>query len=206
VTRLRVLATLGGALAIASVAGASTQRITMTAYPTRVTSFDPVVLAGTVDGAAEGDLVTVEGKECGVPGSVYRALTGTQAGAGGAWRAEFRPRTKTRLRATWKDSVSNEVTVQMRALVTLVPRPGTKLRITVFGISSAPTRKVTLERLDTRTRSWRTVRVVKVPSRGGYAEAVVRVKVPKGTTLRAVLPLSQAKPCYLPGYSKAIRT
>ena len=30
--------------------------------------------------------------------------------------------------------------------------------------------------------------------------------VPKGTTLRAVLPLAAAKPCYLGGYSKLIRT
>ena len=37
-------------------------------------------------------------------------------------------------------------------------------------------------------------------------EAFIKVDVPKGTTLRAVLPLSQAKPCYLSGYSKPVRT
>ncbi len=32
-----------------------------------------------------------------------------------------------------------------------------------------------------------------------------RIAVPKGTTLRAVLPLQAAKPCYLAGYSKLVR-
>ena len=33
-----------------------------------------------------------------------------------------------------------------------------------------------------------------------------RLPVPKGTTVRAHVPASQAKPCYLAGYSKLIRT
>ena len=40
-----------------------------------------------------------------------------------------------------------------------------------------------------------------------YAEKKkLRFKVPKGTTIRAVLPRSQAGACYLAGYSKLIRT
>ena len=34
----------------------------------------------------------------------------------------------------------------------------------------------------------------------------LRFRVPKGTTIRAVLPRSQAGACYLAGYSKLIRT
>ena len=40
-----------------------------------------------------------------------------------------------------------------------------------------------------------------------YAEKKkLRFKVPKGTTIRAVLPRSQAGACYLAGYSKLLRT
>jgi hypothetical protein len=33
-----------------------------------------------------------------------------------------------------------------------------------------------------------------------------RPRVPKGTLIRAVLPLSQARPCYLAGYGPLMRT
>ena len=32
------------------------------------------------------------------------------------------------------------------------------------------------------------------------------VSVPKGTTIRAVFPLSQAQPCYITGYSNQLST
>ncbi len=49
--------------------------------------------------------------------------------------------------------------------------------------------------------------VVRADSYGEFAEKDhFKIAVPKGTTLRAVLPLAQAKPCYLAGYSKLIRT
>ena len=37
-------------------------------------------------------------------------------------------------------------------------------------------------------------------------ERGLRFEVPKGTSIRAVLPLAQAKPCYLAGYSNIVRT
>lgn len=40
-----------------------------------------------------------------------------------------------------------------------------------------------------------------------YGEAKkLKFKVPKGTTIRAVMPRSQAGECYLAGYSKLLRT
>ena len=38
------------------------------------------------------------------------------------------------------------------------------------------------------------------------ALVVLLVAVRRGTTLRAVLPLASARPCYLAGYSKLVRT
>jgi hypothetical protein len=40
---------------------------------------------------------------------------------------------------------------------------------------------------------------------GGSASATFRAAVPKGTLIQAVLPRSQAPPCYLAGYSNLVR-
>jgi hypothetical protein len=151
--------------------------------------------------------VTVEGKECGVAGGVFRGVAAAQTVEGGGWSVEYRPRTETNLRAVWGRDVSREVTLLRRAPVTFVQRPGGLLRVTVYGIPTMVGKRVTIERLDTRSRVWRAVRTVVLTS--DYAEfgqALVRVKVPKGTTLRAVMPLSQSKPCYLPGTSAPVKT
>jgi hypothetical protein len=59
--------------------------------------------------------------------------------------------------------------------------------------------------------SWRTVRTIRltdsVSSTGvvSASEATFRLPVPGGTLLRALLPLSQAKPCYVQSVSKVVR-
>ena len=70
-----------------------------------------------------------------------------------------------------------------------------------------------LQRFDREKRVWRDVRKVHLTETGappgvGWVWSgtdKVRVEVPKGTTMRAVLPLSQTRPCYLAGYSNLLR-
>jgi hypothetical protein len=70
-----------------------------------------------------------------------------------------------------------------------------------------------IQRFDTKTRRWVTVkRVLLTETAGSGAQSDIasttdqfRVDVPKGTTLRATLPLSEARPCYLAGYSALLR-
>ena len=56
-----------------------------------------------------------------------------------------------------------------------------------------------------RTGSWKKVRTV-VLSGGSRFGTPFKLSVPKGSQLRAVLPKSQAKPCFLAGVSPTIRT
>ena len=44
------------------------------------------------------------------------------------------------------------------------------------------------------------------PNSGSWSEGTFTLSIPKGTLIRAVLPLSQAKPCYLAGFSRTVRT
>jgi hypothetical protein len=57
---------------------------------------------------------------------------------------------------------------------------------------------------------WKKLQIVVVKSDDGFAQygekKKLRFKVPRGTTIRAVLPRSQAGACYLAGYSRLIRT
>ena len=74
-------------------------------------------------------------------------------------------------------------------------------------------RKVALQRFDPKKRLWIEVRKILLTEQGAppgvpwvwTGSDKVRVVVPKGTTLRAVLPLSATRPCYLAGYSNLLR-
>ena len=70
-----------------------------------------------------------------------------------------------------------------------------------------------LQRFDTNKRLWIEVRRILLTETGAppgvpwiwSGSDKVRVVVPKGTTMRAVLPLTQTRPCYLAGYSNLLR-
>ena len=69
-------------------------------------------------------------------------------------------------------------------------------------------KKATIERFT--PTGWKKLQTVVLEATHGYAQYAekkkLRFKVPKGTTIRAVLPRSQAGACYLAGYSKLVRT
>jgi hypothetical protein len=73
---------------------------------------------------------------------------------------------------------------------------------------------VSIQRFDRRLGTWSTFRTVTLNESGGtgggggftYSTAEFSARVSKGTQLRALFPLSQARPCYLAGTSLPIRT
>jgi hypothetical protein len=66
---------------------------------------------------------------------------------------------------------------------------------------------VLLQRFERRRGVWITMRrhALTESFAQGYS-ARFRPRVPRGTQLRAVMPLSQARPCYLEGYGPIFRT
>jgi hypothetical protein len=74
-------------------------------------------------------------------------------------------------------------------------------------------RHVIVQRYERRLGRWRDVKKVVLSKTGAapgstfvWTSAEFGVKVPRGTAIRAVFPLSQARPCYLAGYSNQLRT
>ena len=162
---------------------------------------------GQVSSGAEGEYVAVLGKECGIPGAFFRGLGGGTTTTGGHYEGSATIRTKTTLRAEWKGASSPTVVVTPRAYVTLTRQPdGFRVGL-ASEVASVDGKRVRIERLT--STGWKLLQTVLLKTEGynGYAEREkLRFKVPKGTTIRAVLPRSQAGPCYLAGYSKLVRT
>jgi hypothetical protein len=109
------------------------------------------------------------------------------------------------------------VTVQERAWVQISTRPRTAAG---FGFEVAVRsqlqfwkRFVMVQRFERRVGKWTDVKKVVLTETGAapgspfvWSSGKFRVKVPKGTLIRAVFPLSQAQPCYITGYSNELST
>jgi hypothetical protein len=200
-----VAATLAG-LATAAVL---TDSVTIQARANILRSAEAFVgVVGQISSGVEGEYVVVKGKECGIPGSFFRALGGATTMAGGTYEASVMVRTKTALRTEWKGATSATVVIQKRAYISLTKEPD-GFRVAVSSeTENVDGKRATIERL-TGT-GWKKLQTVVVKAQPGYVQYAekekLRFKVPKGTTIRAVLPRSQAGACYLAGYSKLIRT
>jgi hypothetical protein len=197
------------AAVVAATAGAARRAdVTIAAQPLVLGFAERVTLFGTIGTSKEGELVTLLVKECGVPGG-YHAVSGTQSGEGGRWTTQLGLRSNSTFRAMWGSAQSAEISVQQRAAVQLLDRGSSTFLIRVFGVVRLDGKRVTIERYDRRTRLWKPIRTIVLgPSEflGAAEKRGVKLAVPKGTTLRAVLPLAQARPCYLAGYSPLVRT
>lgn len=215
---IRVLAIFGVTLgAFTLVAQASlgaqpdtaTQNVTIFARPTVVGWAEGATLYGTAEGARAQDLVTVQVRECG--SGFFRTYIEAHANAGGGWLAPVGTAITSTFRAVWRDTSSSHVTIRQRASVVLERRrSGTGYAVAVSAKRSFWRKRVQIQR---RQRgSWRTVKTVllsdSVSSTGvvSFSRATFRLPLPKGALLRAFLPSSQAKPCYVSSVSRTVRT
>ena len=113
-------------------------------------------------------------------------------------------------RAVWRRNQSPPVTIRQGASISLArSRSGGPFVVSAIAKRSLWRRQVEIQRRSGST--WRTVRKVRltdsVKSTGlvSASEARFRLAVPRGTVLRAVLPLAEASPCYVRSVSKVVR-
>jgi len=186
----------------------ASERVTLLARPTVLGSDDlRTTLFGSVDNGRAGEIVTIQAKDCG-----QRFFTGVASAttrAGGTWTEEYIPAMTTTLRAVWRDAASAPVTVRLHARVSLFQRSPRRFEVFVGGAFWR--KSVLIQRR--QQGSWKTVRSVVLTdtysqpgSRFATTGATFGASYSKGTQIRAVLPLSQARPCYLAGVSKTVRT
>lgn len=192
----------------------ASERVTILARPTVLGRGQRLTLFGSADTEKAEEIVTIETKNCGQ--SSFRGVAAVRTREGGGWSTDFvNPGITATFRAVWNNATSAPVTVQARASVQLRRRDGSSSKFTVGvgGQLQFWRRYVVIERFERRLGVWKPVKKVVLTETGstpGYSYVFtyedVRVTVPKGTLIRAVFPLSQARPCYLSGVSQQIRT
>lgn len=202
------------AVAVAAIAagpagGGQSDGVTMASRQSAVSGTQPATLIGTVESGKADEIVTIEAKDC-RQGS-FTEVESARSDDGGRWSAEYWPGVNTTLRAKWKGAVSESIALGQRAWVTLAKLASRgKFTVRVTGKAPAWRKRVLIQRR--RSGAWKTLRSIVLAEQfaAGLTGAVhtsagFRMSLPRGTLLRAVLPLSQARPCYLAGVSATVR-
>lgn len=221
--RHTLLWTLVLCLTTAAVTSASAARrdttLTLAVRPS-VTVFNTPVSA-TVAGIDPGRLnMKLQFQECGLYPTRFRDALQAVApgGPGGIWSGPVTLLANGTLRATEGPDVSNDVRFRARAHVLLAPTRRGHYRVYVDGRLSFWRKRVRIERYDRGRSVWVPLRTVILdrtnPVTTGNPEFTYissrsdefALKLPAGTKLRAVFPLSQAKPCYAGGTSEVVQT
>jgi hypothetical protein len=188
----------------------ASDQVTIFARPTIVSGFPALTttLYGAVANRRSGESVEIQAKDCG--SATFRSVGGTETVDGGGWTMPYRPGVNTMLRAVWKDFASSQVAVMQRARPYLLKRPsGRAFYVGVSGKRSFWRKRVLIQRFDTKSRRWVDLKRVvltdtsstSLPVAEVSTSAEFTVNLPRGTLIRAVMPLSEAKPCYLGGVS-----
>lgn len=188
------------------------ERVTIAARPAIAPMDRSVTLFGSIDSGQSGEPIEIQAKDCGQ--TFFRSVAGATTTDGGGWSHEYWSAITTTLRAVWKDSASPPITVKKRTMIHLTPKAGGTGRYTVWLVaqSSFWRKRVLIQRRDQRLGVWRRLRsVVLTEQRSGGGTVVgfsaeVALSVPRGTQLRAFVPASQARPCYLSAASLPVRT
>jgi hypothetical protein len=191
-----------------SVAAASA--LTLVVQPTIIRSTsDRMTIYGSVSSGKANEKVTVQFKACGLLPSQFRDAFETTTRAGGGFSLEelrpFNLGVSGVYRAVSGGEVSTEIRVQQRATVYMRRLSGGRFEVWVGAKVSVWRRFVLLQRFERRRGVWITMRRLVLTESPNYT-APFRPRVPRGTLIRAVLPLSQSRPCYLAGYGPLLRT
>jgi plastocyanin len=127
------------------------------------------------------------------------------------WQVLVKPRRNTEYRAVWQNVPSDATNVFVTPLLSLRLAPGHRFSIRAAADVSLGRHRVLIQRLNRARHVWRTVRSVhltrvRATSTSYIASTVVRVRVRRGTIVRAFMTRRQAGPAmYGPAWSRALR-
>jgi hypothetical protein len=188
--------------------------ITITVRPTIFGRQGPLVVSGSVTSGKADEKVTLQFRQCGLFPAQFRDHVEVTTHEGGGWSLETGVLANGVFRALSGSDVSNEVAVQKRADIRLAPAPPRRFGVQVVERQSFWRKQVLIQRYHRGQRKWLLVKKLRlVNSDAAPGSSYVwsttdefAVDVAKGTTIRAVLPLAQAKPCHIGGYSNLLVT
>ena len=198
-------------------------RITLVVQPRTIENQSQrLSIFGSVDSGRADQKVVVQFKACGLTPPQFRDAFETTTSEGGGYSVpdRFNLGVSGVFRSVSGDSVSAEVPVQQRVGVSLRALGSGRFQVSASGTVSLWRRYVLLQRFDRRRDVWVNVRRVVLTESGGGGgpappfQTVSRIfvlsepfrpSVPRGASIRVVMPLSQAKPCYIAGVSQTRR-
>ena len=93
--------------------------------------FSSWTLFGSVDSRREGEGVTIQARDCGLPS--FRVVDGATTVEGGGWSTPFYPRISTQLRALWDNATSRTIEVRVPVGVYLRKRSRGRLEVAAWG-------------------------------------------------------------------------
>jgi hypothetical protein len=188
--------------------------ITITVRPTIFSRTQALVVSGSVTSGKADEKVTLQFKQCGLFPSQFRDHAEVTTHDGGGWSIETGVIANGVFRALSGGDVSNEVQVQKRADIRLSPEPPNRFEVQVVERMNFWRKQVLIQRFHRGQRKWLLVKKLRLENQFAAPGSVYvwsttdqfKVDVAKGTTIRAVLPLAQAKPCHIGGYSNLLVT
>jgi hypothetical protein len=183
----------------AAVPAFAAQAPTLAAGASTVGSPNQIALTGAAGSGKAGKTVFVEAKECNA--SFFRVVAATTTAAGGSWSVTAPIGITTTFRVRSGGAYSNTVLVRKRVTVSLAKRPNS--RVFVASTHSGWQLKDRPIRLERYTASgWVLVAQKKLQQNAVWGEAYATFRIRrKGLRLRAFVPLSSARPCFVAGAS-----
>lgn len=196
------------ALVTQPAAGLQSQTVTLAARSTLVAPLTPIFISGTISSRREGETVTIQVKDCGQPS--YRNMFVVDTHAGGTWSSEFYPGINTSVRATWGEAASAPVAIRQQPRVFLRHLNGRRYEIAVSAKVPFWRKRALLQQR--RQGAWKTVKSVVLTEQNAvgtqgvvWTSAQFKATIPRGAQLRAALPATTARPCYVAGVSPTVR-
>ena len=214
---------VGGLAAHGSAAPSADVSLNVSTYK-NANGITATIFSGTVASDAAGQIVEIEGRDCG--GQGFRSISSARTRPGGGWQVENpEPEFPYRYsqwdsgiayRARWNGRLSEPYVLRLPAPLNVIKVKGKKRAWRVYvsppqpGTVSMKGKVVQLQRL--RDRTWKTIGrkpLVFKPRLvyGGAFNHEVVFQIPRrGWRLRAILPAKHAAPCFTTGTSQQWRS
>jgi hypothetical protein len=188
--------------------------ITISVRPTIFGRQGPLAVSGSVTSGKADEKVTLQYKQCGLLPSQFRDFAEVTTHEGGGWSLETGILANGVFRAVSEGDVSNEVQVQKRVDIRLEPSSSRRFAVNVVERFQFWRKQVFIQRYHRGSRKWLLVKKLRLVNTDAAPGSTFvwsstdefAVDVARGTTIRAVLPLAQAKPCHIGGYSNLLVT
>jgi hypothetical protein len=167
-------------------------------------------IAGSFVGAQHDDPIEIQERRCG--SAAFTRLFDVPSDPQGGWHVFVSPPITTTYRARFRGEFSGTTTVRVRPNVTIRELSRGRFLVTTLAFKQFWRRTGVFERFQRSTGRWLRVKTF-VFSESGPTTGVssvtngrFRSRLPRRTLVRALLPSSQVRPCYVAGVSNMLQT